>query len=84
MGFVRRRDFELGWSRRVLGEEGFGLKRGESEGEERIVSMGDSKELEMVSHERKKRVVMFYMFFLVFGWFGFDLFCFGFWLVEFE
>lgn len=50
MGFVRRRDFELGWSRRVLGEEGFGLKRGESEGEERMVSMGDSKELEMVNH----------------------------------
>lgn len=42
IGFVRRRDFELGWregDKSVLGEEGFGLKRGESEGEERMVSM---------------------------------------------
>lgn len=41
-GFVRRRDFELGWregDKSVLGEEGFGLKRGDSEGEERMVSM---------------------------------------------
>lgn len=39
MGFVRNRDFELGGR-----EESFGLKSGESEGEERMVSMGERAE----------------------------------------
>ena len=70
MGFVRKRDFELGWRK-----EGFGLKRGDTEGEDVMVSMGESRELEM-NHELKKKIVtMFYMSLpWFFGWFGFVLF----------
>lgn len=45
MGLVRKREFDLGWTEeeeRVFGKEGLGLKRGERERGERMVSMEES------------------------------------------
>lgn len=84
VALVTRREGDLGWKeggRRVFEMGGFGLKRGQKEGGEKMVSIEEKekrrgrergREIEMVGNERKRGEIR-YCVYLIFDWSGIGL-----------